>query len=162
MEDDDDDAMDGGGLANWNITKPEADDEDDSDDEDDAWNAAHGAASQQQALEKERQAREEKMIADAEEAKEKSLAEAAERGKKLQDERKAKELEAARIKEQKAKDDRDKALKARAKALEDLKNVAPVVDMESQRNIMNEYEEAFNFQDDGMSGGASPSSDFGF
>jgi len=161
-EDDDDDDDDDGGTfaANWNIKKDAVDNEDDSGDEDDEWQRARGASAAQKALDKERQAREQKMIADAEEAKEKSRAEAAERGKKLQEERKAKEAEAARLREQKEKEEKERAQKAREEALQNLKCIRPTVNLEAQRDIMKEYEQSFYDKD--LAGGASPSSDFGF
>lgn len=165
MEDDDDDD-DAAMAANWNISKPivadadNDDDDDDDEDEDDAWAAARGASETQKALDKERQAREEKMMQEAEEAKEKSLAESMERGKKIQEERKAKEAEVARLRRQKEKEEKDRAQKAREQALQNLQEIKPTVDLEGQRDFMKEYEQSFCDKD--LAGGASPSSDFGF
>mmetsp|Transcript_7110 Transcript_7110/g.13449 ORF Transcript_7110/g.13449 Transcript_7110/m.13449 type:complete len:1377 (+) Transcript_7110:406-4536(+) len=148
-------------AAKWNISKPvEADTNNEEDDEDDAWEAARGASAAQKAFDMERQAREQKILQEAEEAKQKALEETKERGKKLQEERKAKEAEEARLRKQKEKEERERAQKAREQALENLKEIKPTVDLEGQRDFMKDYEQSFYDKD--FAGGASPSSDFGF
>lgn len=160
MEDEDEE-NDGALAAKWNISKPiVADTNNEEEDEDDAWEAARGASAAQKAFDMERQAREQKILQEAEEAKQKALQETKERGKKLQEEKKAKEAEEARLREQKEKEERELAQKAREQALENLKEIKPTVDLEGQRDFMKDYEQSFYDKD--FAGGASPSSDFGF
>jgi hypothetical protein len=162
MEEDDEDAINGNLAANWNISARPADEEENGEEdgeEDDAWEMAKKKTATQKALDKERQAREEKMIAEAEEAKERNLLEAAERGKKLEEERKFKEAKEAALRQQKEKEEKERAEKAREEARKSLGTIQPTVDLEGQRDIMKEYEQSFYDKD---LGGASPNSDFGF
>jgi hypothetical protein len=162
MDEDEEDAINGNLAANWNISGRPADNEDNGEDdgeEDDAWEMAKKKTATQKALDKERQEREEKMIAEAEEAKERNLLEAAERGRKLEEERKLKEAKEAALRQQKEKEEKERAEKAREEARKSLGTIQPTVDLEGQRDIMKEYEQSFYDKD---LGGASPNSDFGF
>mmetsp|Transcript_6747 Transcript_6747/g.8542 ORF Transcript_6747/g.8542 Transcript_6747/m.8542 type:complete len:1363 (+) Transcript_6747:234-4322(+) len=174
-DDDDDDSgdedaiLEDGEAAAWtNIAKPEAseaENNDSGDEDDDSWEAARGAIVEQSALDKERQQREKKILQEKKAAKEKSLAEAAEKNRKLQAQRKAKEEEEARKRDQKEKEEKERAQKVKDAALKDIRNTEQTVDLESQSRIMggfmNEYEQSYMENDIG-SGGASPGSDFGF
>jgi len=150
-------------AASWGLAldNPETE-KNEPGDEDDAWAAARGASATQKALEKERQAREEKVRAEAELAMEKSRAEAAAIGKKRQAELKEKEAEEARLRELKEKEENEQAQKKRNEAIASINSIQPTVDIgDTQRDIMKIYEQ--NYQDkDPDNGGASPSSDFGF
>merc|ERR1712038_1312265 len=147
-----------------NISKPaeEAPENDDSeDDNDDPWNSVREEANAQLKFDKERQEREEKRLNEQKIAKEKSLAEAAEKNKKLQAERKAKEAEESRKREQKERDEKERAEKLRSKITEDAMAVDKEIDIDNgMGGILNEFEQGI--YDNDLAGGASPSSDFGF
>lgn len=160
MHEDDDDALMNENIApNWNISKPVKTEDKDSGDEDDAWNHARNTSAAQKALDKERQAREEKMRLEAEAAKEKHLAEAAKHADQLRAKRKEKEAEAARLREQKEQEEEEKRKKAREKQMAEIDSVQQTIDIEHQRDLMKELERDYYDKD---LAGASPSSDFGF
>ncbi len=94
-------------------------------------------------------------------AKEKSLAEAAEKNKRLQEERKEKEAEESRKRDQKEKEERDRAEKIRKENTDAAANVEKDVDIDNgMGNMYAEYENIYADHD--VAAGASPSSDFGF
>uniref|UniRef100_A0A7S2RYW8 Bromo domain-containing protein n=1 Tax=Eucampia antarctica TaxID=49252 RepID=A0A7S2RYW8_9STRA len=160
-DEEDDELMNANIAPNWNISKPlKTEDEDkDSGDEDDAWNAARNTSAAQKALDKERQAREEKMRLEAEVAKEKHLAEAAKHAEQLRAKRKEKEAEATRLREEKEQEEEEKRKKAREKQMAEVDSVQQTIDIEHQRDLMKELERDYYDKD---LAGASPSSDFGF
>lgn len=169
MEGEDDDSDDDNDAApDWtNLSKPTkeaASEDEDSGDEDDAWAAARGAVAAQTELDKERQEREERMVMEQRLAKEKSLAEAAEKKRKIDKERQEREEEEGRRREQKDKEEKERARKAKDEIMKEIDNTESTVDLDKQNRIlggiMNEYEQSII--DNDVAGGASPSSDFGF
>lgn len=126
---------------------------------DDDWGAAREQAAVVEARNKDRQAREEKLKAEAEQAKNQRLADAAAQSEKLKAQRLEAEENEAKKKAEKEKEEKDKIAQARAAARAQVESVEQTVDLDAQRDIMKQYEQSFL---DKELGSASPSSDFGF
>jgi hypothetical protein len=156
-EDDEDheDIGNGGFGANWNMTAAKSSGSKDADDAD--WGAAREQAEVSKAREAERKAREEKLHAEAELAKNQRLADAAARGEEVRAQREEEAANEARMREQKEKEAEEKKKAARDAARAELAGVTQTVDLDEQRNIMKQFETNYTEAD-----GASPSSDFGF
>jgi len=158
--DDDDDLGKNGITANWNISKTTPkDNEKDKGGDDAEWGAAREEAAAVEARNKDRQAREEKLKADAELAKKQRLADAAAQSEKIKAQRLEEEEKAEQEKAEKEKKKQDEIAKARADARAQVESVEQTVDLDAQRDIMKQYEQSFL---DKELGSASPSSDFGF
>jgi hypothetical protein len=99
------------------------------------------------------------MKAEAEQLKNQRLADAVAYGEEIKAQRQAEEEEEARQKELQEKEAEEQRRKAREEARALAQSVEQTVDLESQRDIMKQYEQSFMDKD---MGGASPSSDFGF
>lgn len=157
MHDDGDDA-DLGTAANWNIAKSQASATSNDAGDDDAWGAARKEAAASKAREADREAREAKLMAEAEAAQKQNMAAAAARGEEIRAQRLEKEAE-----EERRKEDEERAAEAareaaREKAREQVESVEQTVDLDAQRDIMRQYEQQY----EELGGSASPSSDFGF
>ena len=110
------------------------------------------------AREADREAREAKLMAEAEAAQKQNMAAAAARGEEIRAQRLEKEAE-----EERRKEDEERAAEAareaaREKAREQVESVEQTVDLDAQRDIMRQYEQQY----EELGGSASPSSDFGF
>jgi len=161
-DEDNDDAEDGGFGGNWDMSalstsKPAAASA--AKDDDDDWGAAREQAEVAKARDAERKAREEKMRAEAESAKNQRLVDAAARGEEVRAQREEEAANEALLREQKEKEAKDKKKDAREAARVELQAVEQTVDMDAQRDIMKKFEN--NYMGD-EADGASPSSDFGF
>lgn len=101
------------------------------------------------------------MKADAEQAKQKSLADAAKKGEELRAKRQEEEAREAAAREQKEKEAEEARRKARDEARLEVNAVERTIDLDAQRDIMKQYEQSFLDKD---LGGSSPASeaDFGF
>lgn len=164
-DDEDDDIGHGGMAANWNMSKPVAkaasNDGDDANDADkDLWGAAREKAAASKVKEAERKALEEKIIADAEIAKDRRLAEAAARGDEIRLQREEEAANEARLREQEEREAEEARQLARDEARAQVNSVEQTVDLDATRDIMKQYEQSF--LDKELGGSASPSSDFGF
>lgn len=163
LNEDDDDEMEEGLTANWNITKAvskeETEKEEGAVDEDDDWGDALKTAENLAKKNADREAREKKQKEDAEKATQQRLADAAAKSEELKQKQKEEEEAEAKKKAEKEEEER-KAIEAeRAKIRAQDQNVEQTVDFEAQRDIMKQYEQSFL---DKELGSASPSSDFGF
>jgi hypothetical protein len=167
-EDDDDDDLASGGLAaSWNVAAKQISNlssSADADKDDDAgWVVARQEAEANKAREAERKALEAKILSEAEQLKHQRLADAAARGEEILAQRQEEEAHAEKLREQKEKQAADKRKRAMEKARAELESVEQTVDLDAQREIMNNMKQYENFGADGeMGDGASPSSDFGF
>lgn len=158
--DDDEDLGNGGITANWNdLSKPTTKSTSKDGDDDDAWGAAREEAAAAKAREAERKAREAKMKAEAELVKHQRMASAAARNEELQAQKQEKEAQEARLKEQQEREAEEARKAAREAARAQVQSVEQTFDLESQRDLMKQYEQNFLEKD---LGSASPSSDFGF
>ena len=164
-DDDEDDDMNGGvGLGtNWSMHKVSNADSinHDGDDDTGAWRAAREEAAAAKEREAKRKAREEKIRTDAEHERKQRLADAAARGEEILAQRKEEEENTALLHVKKEKENEEKKEMAREAARQELLSVKQTVDLESQRDIMKQYE---NYGMDGELGdGSSPASaDYGF
>lgn len=162
-EDNEEDDEGNNTFAGWSMSKT-ADPEpqnDDSGEEDDAWLAALDQSKEQMLLEKDRIAREEKVIADAKAAKDKQLKEAEERANKIKRDRKAEEDEELRKRQQQENEELKRAEEIKNRTIQEVIATKAHVDLgDKQRDIIDEYEKSLYDKD--LGGGASPSSDFGF
>eukprot|EP00934_Nitzschia_sp_Nitz4_P004415 Nitzschia sp. Nitz4//scaffold9_size221794//189005//193052//NITZ4_001378-RA/size221794-snap-gene-0.194-mRNA-1//-1//CDS//3329561097//4405//frame0 len=155
---DDDGDVSHAGAAAWTIAQPTTSEKHDAD-EDDGWAGAREAAAIAKAKEEDKKKREEKMQAEAEQLKNQRLADAVAHGEELKAQRQAEELEEARLKEQQDKEAEEQRKKAREQVLAQAQSVEQTVDLDSQRDMMKQFEQSFMEKE---MGGASPSSDFGF
>lgn len=156
-DDDNDDIGNNGFGGNWSMATSEPAAAKDVDDDD--WGAAREQAEVARARDAERKAREDKMRAEAELAKNQRLADAAARGEEVRAQREEVAAKEARLREQKEKDALEKKKAARDAELKKIQAVKRTVDMDEQRDIMKQFES--NFMGD-EADGASPSSDYGF
>ena len=127
--------------------------------DDDDWGLAREQAEVSRARDAERKAREEKMRAEAELAKNQRLADAAARGEEVRAQREEVAANEARQRERKEKEALEKKKAARDAERAKLLAVKQEVDLEEQRDVMRQFES--NYMGD-EADGASPSSDFGF
>jgi hypothetical protein len=161
-EDDDDELATGQLAASWSMSKPVSSPaKDDANVNEEAWGAAREEAAARKAREAERKALEEKIHADAEMAKNQRLADAAARGEEIRAQRMEEEANEAKLQEQKEKEAEEARKAARDAARAQVQSVEQTVDLDAQRDMMKQYEQSFLDKELG-SGGASPSSDFGF
>jgi hypothetical protein len=158
-DDMDDDLGNGGMAATWNLSKPVTQSAAKDGDEDHEWGAAREEAAAVKVREADRKAREEKIQAEAELVKTQRLADAAVRGKEVEAERLEKEANEALKREQHEKEADGARKAARDAARAQVQSVEQTVDLDAQRDIMEQYEKSFLDKDIGS---ASPSSDFGF
>ncbi len=99
------------------------------------------------------------MKAEAEMAKHQRLASAAARGEELRAQRLEEEANEARLREQQEREAEEARKAAREAVRAQVQSVEQTFDLESQRDLMKQYEQNFLEKD---LGSASPSSDFGF
>jgi hypothetical protein len=158
--DDEEDVGNGGITANWDLSKTATPSAAKNDDEDDLWGAARENAAANKARDDARKALEEKILAEAEIAKNQRLADAAARGEEIRAQREEENEEKARLEEQQRQEAEDAAMAAREAQRAEISGIKQTVDLDEQRDIMKQYEQSFLDEENG--GGASPSSDFGF
>jgi hypothetical protein len=158
--DDEEDVGNGGMAANWNLSKTTTPSAAKNDDDDDLWGAARENAAANKARDDARKALEEKILAEAEIAKNQRLADAAARGEEIRAQREEENEEKARLEEQQRQETEDAAIAAREAQRAEISGIKQTVDLDEQRDIMKQYEQSFLDENNG--GGASPSSDFGF
>mmetsp|Transcript_102719 Transcript_102719/g.153977 ORF Transcript_102719/g.153977 Transcript_102719/m.153977 type:complete len:1323 (+) Transcript_102719:42-4010(+) len=158
-DDNDEDIEDAAPAASWSIAKPSAESEKNEGDDDDEWGAARKEAAAAEARAEDRKKREEKLKAEAEQAKSQRLADAVNRGEEIKAQKKAEEEVEAREREKQEKEAEEQRRAAREAARAQVQAVQQTVDLDAQRDIMQEYEQSFLEKE---MGSASPSSDFGF
>lgn len=163
LHNDEDDDLGSDGIAGvWmELSNPTNQLDKKEDDEDLDWAAAaREQAKANKARDADRKAREEKMKKEAEEANKKAMAEAAKRKEELLAKKaEEKEKEALLIEQQEKEAEKAREL-AREQARLEAQSVEQTVDLEGQRILMEQFDHSY--LDNDSTGGASPSSDFGF
>ena len=157
-DDNDDEYTHGAAAPIWNVQRTGGN-EKKATEEDDDWEGVREEAAAAKAREADKKAREEKMKAEAEQAKHQRLADAVAKGEEIKAQRAEEEANEASLREQQQKDAEKAREAARAAARAQVQSVERTVDLDAQRDIMKQYEQSFLDKD---LGGASPSSDFGF
>jgi hypothetical protein len=138
-------------LAGWGSFEPTAAQSETKDDDDDWGDSDRKQVAALRAKDADRKLREDNRKKEVEEANKKALAEAAKRKEELV----AKKLE---DKEQKEREEEKARQAARDAARVEAQKVERTVDLDAQRDVMRQFEDL----DNDSTGGASPSSDFGF